>query len=56
MMLARGYTGQITENFATDYKPGYVGPLPVPENPIAEVVGVRIPTYASLSFTYVFAR
>ena len=56
MMIARGYTGQTTENFATDYKPAYAGPLPVPENPIAEVVGVRIPSYASLSFTYRFGR
>jgi hypothetical protein len=56
MMLARGYTGQTTENFATDYRPGYVGPLPVPDNPIAEVVGVRIPSYASLNFTYRFGR
>jgi hypothetical protein len=56
MMIARGYTGQTTENFATDYKPGYVGPLPVPDNPIAEVVGVRIPSYASLNFTYRFGR
>jgi len=56
MMIARGYTGQTTENFATDYQPGYAGPLPVPANPIAEVVGVRIPSYASLSFTYRFGR
>ena len=56
MMIARGYTGQTTENFATDNKPGYVGPLPVPENPIAEVVGVRIPCYASVNFTYMFGR
>jgi hypothetical protein len=55
-MLASGYTGQTTENFATDYVPGYVGPLPVPDNPIAEVVGVRIPSYASLNFTYRFGR
>ena len=27
MMIARGYTGQTTENFATDYKAGYVGPF-----------------------------
>jgi hypothetical protein len=54
MMIARGYTGQTTENFATNYQPGYVGPLPVPENPIAEVVGVRIPSYASVNFTYRF--
>jgi hypothetical protein len=56
MMIARGYTGQTTENFATNYKPGYVGLLPVPENPVAEVVGVRIPSYASVSFTYRFGR
>ncbi len=55
-MLARGYTGQTTENFATSYRPGSVGPLPVPDNPIAEVVGVRIPSYASLSATYRFGR
>jgi hypothetical protein len=56
MMIASGYTGQTTENFATDIKPGYVGPLPVPDNPIAEVVGVRIPSYASVNFTYKFGR
>jgi hypothetical protein len=56
MMIARGYTGQTTENFATDYKPGYVGPLPVPDNPVAEVVGVRIPSYESVNFTYRFGR
>jgi len=56
MMLARGYTGQTTENFATDYRPGLAGPLPVPENPVAEVVGVRIPSYASVNVTYRFGR
>jgi hypothetical protein len=56
MMIARGYTGQTTENFATDYKPGSVGSLPVADNPIAEVVGVRIPSYASLNVTYRFGR
>jgi hypothetical protein len=56
MMIASGYTGQTTENFATDIRPGYVGPLPVPDNPIAEVVGVRIPSYASVNFTYKFGR
>jgi hypothetical protein len=55
-MIARGYTGQTTENFALDYKPGYVGPLPVPDNQIAEVVGVRIPSYASVNFSYRFGR
>lgn len=56
MMIARGYTGQTTENFALNYKPGYVGPLPAVDNPIAEVVGVRIPSYASVNFTYRFGR
>ena len=56
MLLARGYTGQTTENFAANDQPGYAGPLPVPENPVAEVVGVRIPSYASVNFTYRFGR
>jgi hypothetical protein len=56
MMIASGFTGQTTENFATNYQPGYVGPLPVPENPIAEVVGVRMPSYASINFTYKFGH
>jgi hypothetical protein len=56
MMIARGDTGQTVENFATNYKSGYTGPLPAPENPIAEVVGVRIPSYASVNFTYRFGR
>ncbi|MFZ0962821.1 MAG: hypothetical protein WAO35_18285 [Terriglobia bacterium] len=56
MMIGEGFTGQTTENFATDYQPGCMGPLPVPENPIAEVVGVRMTSYASVSFTYRFGR
>jgi hypothetical protein len=56
MMIASGFTGQTTENFAKNYQPGYVGPLPVPENPIAEVVGVRMPSYASINFTYKFGH
>ena len=56
VMIARGYTGQTTEAFATDHRPGYAGPLPVPENPIAEVVGVRLPSYASVNVTYKFGR
>ena len=58
MMIARGYTGQTTENFATNYAPGQVGLVDgaVPANPIAEVVGVRIPSYASLNLTYRFGR
>ena len=61
-MIARGYTGQTTENFgaAGTYAPGAVGVDPitklVPANPVNEVVGVRIPSYASLNFTYRFGR
>lgn len=39
-LIARGYTGQTTENFFP--------------SEVQEVVGVRIPSYASLSFTYHF--
>lgn len=58
MMIAKGYTGQTTENFAASYAPGAVGLVDgaVPENPVAEVVGVRIPSYASLTFSYRFGR
>lgn len=56
VMIARGYTGRTTEAFATDYRPAYVGSLPVPENLISEVVGVRIPSYASINFTYRLGR
>ena len=58
MMIARGYTGQTTEGFATNYVPGQVGLVDgaVPANPVQEVVGVRIPSYASLNFTYRFGR
>ena len=56
MMIASGYTGQTTENFALDNRPGYRGPLPVPQNPIAEIVGVRIPSYASVNLSYRFGR
>ena len=60
-MIASGYTGQTVENFATAavYGPGKVGLGPdglVPANPVSEVVGVRIPSYASVSFTYRFGR
>lgn len=41
-LVASGYTGQTTENFYP--------------SDIQEVVGVRIPSYASVSFTYRFAR
>ena len=41
-LIARGYTGQTTENFYP--------------SDVQEVVGVRIPSYASVSFTYRFGR
>ena len=41
-LIARGYTGQTTENFYP--------------STIQEVVGVRVPSYASVSFTYRFDR
>src|SRR5579863_5975550 len=41
-LIASGYTGQTTENFEP--------------SPIQEIVGVRIPSYASLSITYQFGR
>jgi hypothetical protein len=40
MLIAGGYTGQTTETFGSQMIP--------------EVVGVRIPSYASLSLTYRF--
>jgi hypothetical protein len=61
MMIASGWTGQTTENFAAAsvYGPGKVGLAAnglVPANPVNEVVGVRIPSYASASVTYRFGR
>jgi len=58
-MIASGWTGQTTENFATAgvFAPGAVGLGSnglVPANPVSEVVGVRIPSYASVSLTYHF--
>jgi len=52
-------TGQTTENFATVrvYRPGEVGwerrGLDS-TNSVSEVVGVRIPSYGSVSITYPF--
>jgi hypothetical protein len=48
MLIASGYTGQTTENFYnfTTRQP----------NPLQEVVGVRIPSYASVNVTYRFGR
>ena len=61
MMIASGWTGQTTENFAVAgvYGPGRVGLGSnglVPANPVSDVVGVRIPSYASLNITYRFGR
>ena len=42
-LIASGYTGQTTENF-------------YPQTAIQEVVGVRIPSYASVTLTYRFGR
>lgn len=61
LLVASGWTGQTTENFATAsaYGPGKVGIAAnglVPADPVNEVVGVRIPSYASLSVTYRFGR
>ena len=55
-LIARGFTGQTTENFALNPQPGTVGRLPVLDNPVAEVVGVRIPSYASVNVTYRFGH
>jgi hypothetical protein len=82
MMIASGWTGQTTENFACGYypslecpqiagepivttpfkvyAPGGVGMDPntglIYANPVNEVVGVRIPSYASIGLTYRFGR
>jgi hypothetical protein len=60
MMIASGWTGQTTENFAlaSVYGPGKVGLVngTVPGDPVNEVVGVRMPSYASLTLTYRFGR
>jgi hypothetical protein len=58
-MLASGWTGQTTENFAMAgiFAPGAVGlggDGLVPANPVSEAVGVRIPSYASVNLTYHF--
>ncbi|MGA2356565.1 MAG: TonB-dependent receptor [Terriglobales bacterium] len=50
-LIAEGYTGQTTENFCQ-----YIPPAPCDASPIQEVVGVRIPSYASATFTYRFGR
>ncbi len=58
-MVASGWTGQTTENFAMAgvFAPGAAGLGSnglVAANPVSEVVGVRIPSYASVSLTYHF--
>lgn len=60
-MVASGWTGQTTENFAMAgvYGPGLVGLGSnglIAANPVNEVVGVRIPCYATVNLTYHFAR
>lgn len=58
-MIASGFTGQTTENFAAAgvFAPGTVGLGAnglVPANPVSEVVGVRIPSDASANLTWRF--
>jgi hypothetical protein len=58
-MVASGWTGQTTENFAMAgvFQAGAAGLGSnglVAANPVSEVVGVRIPSYASVSLTYHF--
>lgn len=48
MLIASGYTGQTSENFYN-----FAAHQP---NPVQEVVGVRIPSYASVNLTYRFGR
>jgi hypothetical protein len=60
-LLASGWTGQTTENFATAavFRPGAVGLGSdglVPADPVSEVVGVRIPSYASVSLMWRFTE
>ncbi len=61
IMIASGWTGQTTENFAAAavYAPGAVGVGSnglVPANPVNEVVGVRLPSCASVNLTYHFSH
>jgi hypothetical protein len=51
-LIARGYTGQTTENFCQDTQPA----SSCNPSEIQEVVGVRIPSYASVSLTYRFGK
>jgi len=51
-LIATGYTGQTTENFGSPP----ACPFGLCPSPIQEVVGVRVPSYASVSLTYRFGR
>jgi hypothetical protein len=51
-MIASGYTGQTTENFCQQIG----SPTVCDPSPYQEIVGVRIPSYASASVTYRFGR
>jgi hypothetical protein len=51
-MIASGYTGQTTENFCQQNG----SPTVCDPSPFQEIVGVRIPSYASASVTYRFGR
>jgi len=53
-LIASGYTGQTTENFCQNTKTDL--PTACDPSDIQEVVGVRIPSYASLTLTYRFGR
>ncbi|MGP8250737.1 MAG: carboxypeptidase regulatory-like domain-containing protein [Terracidiphilus sp.] len=58
-MIASGFTGQTTENFgaAGAFTPGAAGLATnglVAANPVSEVVGVRIPSYASVNLSWRF--
>ena len=68
-LIASGYTGQTIENFCVfvppSQLPGDSVPCPAPSlnpalvgfvSPISEVVGVRIPSYASITVRYKFGR
>ncbi len=60
-LAAQGWTGQTTENFASAsvYAPGAVGLGPdglVKADPVAEAVGVRIPSYLSLTLNWHIGR
>jgi hypothetical protein len=57
MLNATGCTGQSVESFAlaSVYGPGKAG-IGRDGNPGNEVVGVRVPSYASVSIRYRFGR